>query len=305
MIKPLIDIEEDHITVRFDCKNSRQLKKASKILNDIETNMHTVTTAKEIKQLLIDRDIVFLFNENIPCEEHDKTVKLLEKGLKDEAKDYDFKEYPLYQNADGTLTTSTQCFMNSFLTICNDIKNSDAHNQTILFTNGFIDLFVNLIGKSSLIPLVYYTHTSGSGMRSKLKSRLEHAYMTLNFPHEKDYPKIQDYVNGLFQWNEIVSAIFQCGHIHEITYYPENSVGVEKYFQEHDIHITTDDFADRMFFNQQLAWHIESILEERSRKEGRPTWVDTASLNSYFRTETDLLLNLPMMKNIVERDTKK
>lgn len=305
MIKPLIDMEEDYITVRFDCKNSRQLKKASKILNDIETNMHTVMTAKEINQLLIDRDIVILFNENIPCEEHDKTVKLLEKALKDETKDYEFKEYTLYPVSDGTLATSVQCFMDSFLTICNDIKNSDAHNQTILFNNGFIDLFVNLIGERSLIPLVYYTQTSGSDMISKFKTQLEHAYMMINYPDKKDYQMLKKYVTTLYAWNEIVSTILTCGHIHEITYYPENSFGVKKYFQEHDIRMSTDDFANRMFFNQQLAWHMESLLDNRSRKEGRHSWIDTASLNSYFRTETNLLLSPGIMKNIVERDTKK
>lgn len=46
-----------------------------------------IMTADKITQLLYDRNIVFLFNEDIPSEEQNETTKLLKKGLASERDD--------------------------------------------------------------------------------------------------------------------------------------------------------------------------------------------------------------------------
>ena len=84
--------------------------------------MYPIMTADEITQLLLDRNIIILFNENIPCVEHDETTKLIKKALEAESAKYTWKEYSLKQNTSKNAIENARTSLSQMISLLWDIK---------------------------------------------------------------------------------------------------------------------------------------------------------------------------------------
>lgn len=99
--------------------------------------------------------------------------------------------------------------------------------------------------------------------------------------------------------NEFISAIFQCGHIHEISYYPDD-IEMIRYKALTICMRNEDDPATIMLSNRKLALLLDSVMGDRVKSPRLPQYPEDR-LNTYFRTETSLFLNPTVIKNHVNR----
>lgn len=270
----------------------------SEMRNFDKTINEFIMTAEEITQLLIDRDIVLIFNESVPGSEHDETLKLLDKGFDWESGEYWVKnEYlPIENTYPEQIIAMT---LEEVFEILRDIKNSYDNTETFIFDGSLLSIFAYMLKhESSLTRFSEDTQMPTADKINEIKFGLESAWITSNFPAQ-DYSCIKEYITDTFMWNEFISAIFHCGHIHEISYYPDNFEMIR--YEAPTICMEREaDVATIMLSNRRLALLLDSITRDRAKDKRLPQYSE-ASLNTYFRTETSLFLNPLEIKNIVNR----
>lgn len=262
-----------------------------------------IMTAEEITQLLIDRDIVLIFNESVPGSEHDETFKLLGKGLNYEDSAYQVNnEYlPIENEYPGQTIGVT---LDMIFEILRDIKNSYDDAETYIFNGSLLSIFAYMLKHESPLTLLSEdTQMSSADKIREIKLELESAWITSNFP-ACNYSCIKEYVTDTFMWNEFISAIFMCGHIHVIPYYVDKSEEVKYDSLKHRILMEeSDEFANTLLSMRKVASLLDKITGDRVKGKRLPQYPNTP-LNTYFRTETSLFLNPTEIKNIVKRTYK-
>lgn len=263
-----------------------------------------IMTAEEITQLLIDRDIVFIFNESVPGSEHDETLKLLDKGCEWESSEYWVNnEYLPIENTYPEQTIAMT--LEEVFEILRDIKNSHDTAETYIFNGSLLSIFAYMLKhESSLTRFSEDTQMSTADKIKEIKLGLESAWITSNFPAQ-DYSCIKEYVTDTFMWNEFISAIFMCGHIHVIPYHVDKLEEAEYDSLKHRVLVEdSDEFARTLLSMRKVASLLDSITGDRVKDERLPQY-PKALLNTYFRTETSLFLNPTEIKNIVNRTYSK
>lgn len=260
-------------------------------------------TADEITQLLIDRDIVFIFNESIPCSEHDETLKLLNKGLDYEDGEYlvENSEFPVICDNLGHAAAYT---LELIFDILRDIKNSYENSETFIFNGSLLNIFASMLEEGQLLTrLSEDTQMSSADKVREIKLSLESAWCTNNFPSQ-NYSCIKEYVTDTFMWNEFISAIFMCANIHVIPYHPDNLEEVKYDPLKQWMWVENpDDFASTLISIRKTTSLLDSIMGDRVASKRLPQYPE-APLNTYFRTEKRLFLNPTEIKNIVDPPTK-
>lgn len=265
-----------------------------------------IMTAEEITQLLIDRDIVLIFNESVPGSEHDETLKLLRKGLDQECSEYRVEDVPftVFNDDPGHFLAVT---LDEIFGILRDIKNSYDNTETFIFNGSLLSIFAYMLkDKSLLTRLTEDTQMSSADKRREIKLGLESAWITSNFPAQ-DYSCVKEYVTDTFMWNEFVSALFMCENIHVIPYHLDklelDKLEEVKYklplkyrilVQDHD------DYASTLLSIRKVASLLDNVMGDRVKGKRLPQYPEDP-LNTYFRTETRLFLNPTEIKNIVNR----
>ncbi|MBO5631744.1 MAG: hypothetical protein J5965_21965 [Aeriscardovia sp.] len=139
--------------------------------------MHKIMTADEITQLLLDHNVIILFNENIPCNEHDQTTQLIKKALEAEKTKYTWTEYSLKQNSKNTAYTNAKTFLNRMLDLLRDIKDGGGviDNQTILCDDGLLGIFTHLFTPNRIPELLSTLQYCHSGSRKAALESLNRA----------------------------------------------------------------------------------------------------------------------------------
>ncbi|MBO5631747.1 MAG: hypothetical protein J5965_21980 [Aeriscardovia sp.] len=273
-------------------------------------------TADEITQLLYDRNIVFLFNENIPCEEHDRVLlskedvwdkkagKVTHHVYKDRLFDGLFRnrvqKYSLNQSSDN-LTTNIQNFMDSVMSLLQDIKNSDMCNQTIFFDDGFLRLFTRMLDMTTWHEVMYYNYLSNNSIAVALKLELQESYMHHVHSVASDDVDLNKLPQDCKQWYELVSAIFECSYIHIMTYHPKDKQALVDYWQAHNSDETINDFGNEMFLNGVTEFILRHHLPARERSaEYSSRYGLPESVLSYLRESLDLFIDPKSIHYLVQ-----
>ena len=267
-----------------------------------------IMAAEEITELLYARDIEFLFNENIPCEERDKVLLTkkstyydgkLNKHTLFEWRDQFFsiygddrvKKYSLNQGED--LESNIQNFMDRMMSLIQDIKTSDTCHQTIIFDDGFLTLFSQMLKTSTLYNIMYYNYLTHNTVLEELKTELEGAYYYASIPYDVNtVEQLKELKKQAAQWGELVSAIFQCGNIHIMTYHPKDRQKLEDYWMKNHSDNDPDTFGMTMFWNGVTEFILRHHLPPRERsaeyssRSGMPE-----SVLSYLRESLDLFVD--------------
>lgn len=278
----------------------------AEVRNFDKTINEFIMTAEEITQLLIDRDIVLIFNESVPGSEHDETLKLLRKGLEWESDVYlvENQAFTLFNDDPGHFLATT---LDTVFDILRDIKNSYANAETVILNGSLLSIFAHMLNDKSLLTrLTEDTQMSSEDKRREIKLGLESAWITSNFPVQ-DYSCIKEYVTDTFMWNEFVSALFMCGNIHVIPYHLDkldlDKLEEVKYklplkyrmlVEDHD------DYASTLLSIRKVESLLDSVMGDRIKSQRLPQYPEDP-LNTYFRTEASLFLNPTEIKNIVNR----
>lgn len=278
----------------------------AEVRNFDKTINEFIMTAEEITQLLIDRDIVLIFNESVPGSEHDETLKLLRKGLEWESDVYlvENQAFTLFNDDPGHFLATT---LDTVFDILRDIKNSWDSAKTFILNGSLLSIFAHMLKHESLLTrLTKDTQMSSEDKRREIKLGLESAWITSNFPVQ-DYSCIKEYVTDTFMWNEFVSALFMCGNIHVIPYHLDkldlDKLEEVKYklplkyrmlVEDHD------DYASTLLSIRKVESLLDSVMGDRIKSQRLPQYPEDP-LNTYFRTETRLFLNPTEIKNIVNR----
>ncbi|MBO5628619.1 MAG: hypothetical protein J5965_06005 [Aeriscardovia sp.] len=266
-----------------------------------------IMTAEEITQLLIDRDIVFIFNESVPGSEHDETLKLLRKGLERENGEYlvENGSFTVFNDDPGRFLAMT---LDMIFGILLEIKNSWYNTGTVIFNGSLLSIFAHMLkDKSLLTRLTEDTQMSSADKRREIKLGLESAWITSNFPAQ-DYSCIKEYVTDTFMWNEFVSALFMCGNIHVIPYHLDkldlDKIEEVKYKLPWKYRMLVedhDDYASTLLSISKVESLLDSVMGDRIKSQRLPQYPED-SLNTYFRTDTSLFLDPTEIKFIVNRD---
>lgn len=276
-----------------------------------------VMTADEITQLLYERDIEFLFNENIPCAERDKVLLTkkstyydgkLNKHTLFEWRDEFFhvygedrvKKYSLNQGED--LESNIQNFMDRMMSLIQDIKNSDTCHQTIIFDDGFLTLFSRMLKTSTLYNIMYYNYLTHNTVVEELKTELEGAYYYASIPDDvKTVEQLEELKKQAEQWGELVSAIFQCGNIHIMTYHPKDRQKLEDYWMTNNIDNDPDDFGMTMFWDGVTEFILRHHLPPRVRSAEYSLGIGMPDcVLSYLRESLDLFVDPKSIHYLVQ-----
>lgn len=295
------------MTYSVYCKTPiKKERMMAEVRNFDKTINEFIMTAEEITQLLIDRDIVLIFNESVPGSEHDETLKLLRKGLEWESDVYlvENQAFTLFNDDPGHFLATT---LDTVFDILRDIKNSYANAETVILNGSLLSIFAHMLNDKSLLTrLTEDTQMSSEDKRREIKLGLESAWITSNFPVQ-DYSCIKEYVTDTFMWNEFVSALFMCGNIHVIPYHLDkldlDKLEEVKYklplkyrmlVEDHD------DYASTLLSIRKVESLLDSVMGDRIKSQRLPQYPEDP-LNTYFRTEASLFLNPTEIKNIVNR----
>lgn len=257
--------------------------------------MHKIMTADEITKLLLDRNIIILFNENIPCIEHDETTRLIKKALEAEATEYTWKEYSLKQNTNKTAFENARTFLEYIISLLWDIKYRESlHDQTILCDDGFLGIFTHLFTTNNKIPNLLSTLQYCPGKRRK--DALESINTTLLGPYSDGLLDVHDPSNAIFSMMELnqmenfINAIFQCGNIQEVTYNPCDYNEIFEYREHYGVpEMSTEDFGSDLFLRDQLRLALWDNVHYRKNTTQTPISYD--SLNDYLRTCSSLFVD--------------
>lgn len=272
-------------------------------------------TDNEITELLLDRNIVFLFNEKIPCVEHErvflqkedvfdtKSGEVTHHVYKDTLFDGLFrdrvKKYSLNQSCDNTLTMNIQNFMTSMMSLLQDIKNSDMRDQTIFLNDGFLRLFTRMLNVKTWYQVMYYNYLSNNSIAVALELELQKSYMHYVHSVATSDVDLNKLPQDCKQWFELVSAILECPYIHIMTYHPKDKQALVDYWQENHIDQTIDDFGVDMFLNGVTEFLLRHHCHDQRVDKGVPTSINFDGVLSYLRDCSDLFVDPRMIHNLL------
>lgn len=259
-----------------------------------------IITAEEITQLLYDRDIVFLFNENVSCEEHDTIVKDLQDMITfqnmgaswEHLKNipYEVKSYSLNLTNEKPYARQARRFTDNMMSLLEDIKNSDIHSKTIILDDGFFNLFTSMIDYRRLSSLIYYGPDTDDAALREFKNELDDSYIKSLDDGTRSARGLGYLAREVKQFEELVSAILTCGHIHTITYHPKNKCMLAAWQRNNkgrnveDYDPEWDDFGAEMFKNGV----VEDFLKQHT---GSRVMTDKDVRVSISLNEVDLYLH--------------
>lgn len=260
--------------------------------------MHQIMTADEITQLLLDRNIIILFNENIPCIEHDETTQLIKKALEAEATEYTWTEYSLRQHNNKNAMENARTFLSQMISLLWDIKYREKlHDQTILCDDGFLGIFTHLFTIKNKIPNLLSTFQYCQGMRRK--DALDWIQTAIIGPYSDGLLDYYDPSDAIFSMTELthmenlISAIFQCGNIQEVTYNPCSYNEIFKYREHYGVpEMSTEAFGSDLFLRDQLRLLLWDNVHYRQNTTQTPISFD--SFNNYLRTCSSLFVDPQM-----------
>ena len=174
------------------------------------------------------------------------------------------KKYSLNQGED--LESNIQNFMDRMMSLIEDIKTSDTRHQTIIFDDGFLTLFSMMLKTSTLYNIMYYNYLTHNTVEEELKTELKGAYYYASIPDDVNtVEQLKELKKQAEQWNELVSAIFECGNIHIMTYHPRDRQMLEDYWMKNNIGNDPDDFGMTMFWNGVTEFILRHHLPQRTR----------------------------------------
>lgn len=295
-------------------------------------------TADEITQLLHDRDIVLLFNEDVLCPEREELTNLLknievvefssasleeiniptlcaqEKNIT--SKGNDILAFPLKDLPSSSETPEEEQKLNSVLNVLDNIKNSTASHKIILFEFGIIDLFRHLLFEQTIAAFKQYDLSSETIVK-ELKNQLEYHYAQC-YPsfNNKSFDAIKSIMSKVDQWDEFVSAILQCVNIRTINYHPQNPQAINEYCMK--MRLTSDvetgeavpflsnrydreDYARGLLYRDALEYVLTKKINGRySASDYRPPVCST--LHDYLYATSRLVLDSNVIENVVERE---
>lgn len=249
-------------------------------------------TADEITKLLLDRNIILLFNENlgdeVTDEFHKKCTEWTKKALEAETAKYTFREWSVWQSDTTDIYMNIQNFTTRVLNLLQDIKDSDTHDQTILLDDSFMYLFAKICSSAMLSNLFYYSSRDQYQQLHYLQKLLVGGYKDRSFyyrPTEKDLQLID-------QWNTLITVIFKCGNIKTITYSPTFLDELEMYAEQHHKSFNANSFARTMFFKDQLEDFLEDMMYDRQLSSPSSSSSKYGSVNNYLRSDAKLFVDL-------------
>lgn len=297
--------------------------------------MNRIMTADEITQLLHDRDIVLLFNEDVLCPEREELTNLLknievvefspaslekinipticeqEKNITSKVNDILLKDLP-----SSSKTPEEEQKLNSVLNVLDNIKNSTASHKIILFEFGIIDLFRHLLFEQTIAAFKQYDLSSETIVK-ELKNQLEYHYAQ-RYPsfNNKSFDEIKSIMSKVDQWDEFVSAILQCVNIRTINYHPQNPQAINEYCMKMRVtsgvetgraipflsdRYDSEDYARELLYRDALEYVLTKKINGRySASDYRPPVCST--LQDYLYATSRLVLDSNVIENVVERE---
>lgn len=268
-----------------------------------KTINESIMTADEITQLLYNRNIVFLFNENTPNNEHDKTLKFLRETLKTESKKYTFEQCHLYAAPKSHPKEGASLLLDMIFTTLQSIKDSDLHDHTIIFDGDFLNILADMLNNVELSDISHAIGSSPVDGIEEFKTRLERAWINANYPAQ-NYKCIKEYVTDTFMWNEFISTLFQCKNIHAINYDVEDCYKVKNYckndYTDEVIVMDTDDYSHIRMFKEILAELMYKDSHSVHRIDG--SYLSATSVNDCLRRYKPFFIDLEVLEGIYKDD---
>lgn len=277
-----------------------------------------IMTADEITQLLYDRDIVLLFNEKAPCEEHDKMVEDLQHMIDHQNINvtaahlmnipYEVKKYSLNLTDEKPYEKQSRPFTDNVLSLLKDIKNSDIHSKTIILDDGFFNLFTSMIDYRRLSSLIYYGSLTDDTALREFKTELDSSYIKSWGSSTRNARGLGYLTREVKQFEELVSAILTCGHIHTITYHPKNKCMLAAWQRNNkgrnveDYDPEWDDFGSKMFKNGVVEDFLKQHTGSRvmTDKDIRVS-ISLNEVDTYLHHNSDLFIDPYILRRILKR----
>lgn len=276
-----------------------------------------IMTADEITELLYDRDIVLLFNEKTPCEEHDKMVEDLQDMITfqnmgvgwEHLKNipYEVKSYSLNITNEKPYDRQARRFTDNMMSLLEDIKNSDIHSKTIILDDGFFNLFTSMIDYRRLSSLIYYGPDTDDAALREFKNELDDSYIKSLDDGTHNARGLGYLAREVKQFEELVSAILTCGHIHTITYHPKNKCMLAAWQRDNkgreveDYDPEWDDFGSKMFESGIVEDFLKQHTGSRvmTDKDIRVS-ISLNEVDTYLHHNSDLFIDPYILRRMLK-----